>query len=137
MDRNQARKVIEKATDLVELCAEYHAQFGKNEPTIDSTEQAWTLNQLIYEKQREIASLVDNDAVDIKDVNITGLQPYSGHMRQNQANAIVKVAVGLVTACIAGEYNSTGSTAARLLKEQYRLVRMLDPKAVNDSQRIA
>ena len=134
MDKQQARKVIEKAIDLVELCAQYQAKHGKNTPDIDSSEQAWELNQRIYEKQREIASLLDDDAVDMENITIAGLQPYSGHMRGNQASAIVKVALGLITACVAQEYNSTMGTTyiTMLLKDQYRLARMLDPKAVRD-----
>jgi hypothetical protein len=135
MDKARARVMADKVLDLLVLIADYEQLYEKGIPTIKSPEEAWALHQRIFDKQREIAGLLDQDALDLQNVNLRKRRIFAstGYMWTSLAVDLMETTCNLIISCTNAEGEKLKSTYQKLVKDTQNIIaQMLDPKAVRE-----
>ena len=133
MDMKTARELSASIFDLIELCAEFEAQYPNRKPlllNIDDTGEAWAHAKRIYDKQREIARLLDSEAIEGEGKPVGQQYLWRGQMTAGHANKIHQM-LGNMVMTLAKE-RVKPSSLNMPLKYQFTIARMLDPDAVRN-----
>jgi hypothetical protein len=133
MNTQQAHLLGEKVMGLIDICAEYEARFRKGNPAHDSPELAWQLSAQIFEQQRQIAGLLDQEAITATNVSVTGWDLFSQYMHMRIAVDMMKAVAYLKIECLKVELEPENALRKKMMKTyQHAISRLLDPKAVRE-----
>lgn len=131
MDKTRILELFSKVLELIELSLEYEFRFGTNNPGINSPDDAWKLSQIVFDKQVEIASLMDHESF-LLGAGLQGFQKFGGYMSSNLAAEIHIVVLQLYLLVAKQQIRSEPPETNEQLFKQYQrtIAGMLDPKAV-------
>lgn len=133
MNLRTAREMATHIFDLIKLCAEFEARYPTKKAsalTMDDGDEAWEHVQHIYDKQREIARLLDDDAIMGEAYAVNKYFVWGGHMSAGQANKIHQALGHLVVTLT--KYGVKPVRSQMVQTYQYTISRMLDPEAVRN-----
>jgi hypothetical protein len=131
MDKQKILQLFAQVLELIDLSIQYESTFGSGNPGINSSDGAWELSQVIFEKQIEVARLLDRDSFQL-DSGLQGFQKYKNYMSSSLA-AEIHIAVLNLYVLLEKERvkNEQFSTNELIFKQYQRTIAgMLDPKAV-------
>lgn len=130
MDKHQTRELMLKILELVDVTVQYEALFGNRTPDLNSPDEAWELSQVIFDKQKEIARMLDKQAFTAH-IMQNHDHRFTDRMSSDLALTASHRTSGLYKYCIQCEYKPPQN-----LDQNYRMQRtiaeMLDPKAVRE-----
>ncbi len=133
MDKTTARLLGEKVFDLIVLCAEYDAKFRRGVPSHGSSEEQWKQWQKIFDQQRLIAGMLDNDALTATKVSLAGWRLFSDAMDTGLAVEVIKAVGNLIIFCVKAEQEQNKDLQQTMvINQQHVISRMLDPKAIRE-----
>lgn len=131
MDLDRAKQVAHKITELLFLVAEYTAKYGHSKPSHDSTDAVWDIAKDIYDKEMEVLSLLDVDAITSGNVMIG----FRGQYKDFHSGQSVKILNGLAYHLVYWGYQKEAGKPVQeslLINAQCTISRALNPNAVRE-----
>jgi len=133
MDKTTARSLGEKVFDLIVLCAEYEAKFRRGAPSHSSAEEQWQAWNQIYDQQRRIAGMLDNDSLTAQKGSAAGWRLFRDVMDTGLAVEMMKAIGNLVIFCVQADIGPNRDLHQKMVGQQQHVIsRMLDPKAIRE-----
>jgi hypothetical protein len=131
MNTVTARRIAALIAELVELASIFQARYGKDyRMKPGSPAEAWDLHQAIFDKQSDIARLLDVEALEQPLKRLPDWWKYRETLDTSMAAQLLQEAAHLIACCAAFETSPRAGSSPVVVTSQSVLAGMLHPSTV-------